>query len=218
MLICLLMDSVQIAELLVPFTGGAQLSVFQLEQLSLYLDLLMRWNARTNLTAVREEKSIVLRHFGESVFVTRCLFAPDSAESVIDVGSGAGFPGIPIKICSPGVNLTLIESQNKKATFLKEVARWTRLQGVAVFHGRAEAFSGKADVVTLRAVEQFEEVLPVAGALISEKAESRIAMLVGEGQVQRAKELLPRLKWHQPVPIPLSSARVVLMGSRAACE
>src|SRR3954470_220693 len=82
--------------------------------------------------------------------------------TAIDIGSGAGFPGIPLKIYSPAVVVTLIESQNKKATFLKEVIRELTLTNINVFSGRAEALDKKADLVTLLAVERFEQVLPVA--------------------------------------------------------
>src|SRR5258705_4580601 len=112
----------RIAELLRPFLDSGReapvrsLLPAQLQHISMYVDLLLRWNARVNLTSVREPEEIVTRHFGESFFAARHLFpAPDqipteqSAEvHVIDVGSGAGFPGLPIRIWSPQVHLTLI--------------------------------------------------------------------------------------------------------------
>src|SRR5207302_9354545 len=120
------MDSARIAELLGPYLektdGGREvLSPQQLQQLSEYLDLLLRWNAKTNLTSVREPEEIVTRHFGESLFLARHVSA--KAHTAIDVGSGAGFPGVPLKIYSPRLQVTLVESQNKKATFLNEVIR-----------------------------------------------------------------------------------------------
>ncbi len=210
------MEPAHISELLLPFTGRSYLSVYQLEQLSLYLELLVRWNARTNLTAVRDARSIVLRHFGESVFAAKCLLHQNSQETVIDLGSGAGFPGIPLKIFAPTVALTLIESQNKKATFLKEVIRWLKLERVTVFHGRAEAFAGKGDVVTLRAVEHFEQTLPIAESLVSSSDRGRLGLLIGTAQVETAKKTLKDFEWKGAVPIPLSSERVVLIGTKAA--
>src|SRR3954451_9559731 len=121
------METARIAELLEPFLqqddgGREELAPSQLQQLSDYLDLLLRWNAKTNLTSVREPEEIVTRHFGESLFLARKVNR-EGIRSAIDLGSGAGFPGIPMKIYSPQLALTLIESQNKKATFLNEVIR-----------------------------------------------------------------------------------------------
>ncbi len=213
------METTHIAELLVPFLGEKTLSPHQFEQLSQYLALLLRWNAKTNLTAVRDELSIVIRHFGESLFAARHLFKADSkeraedrAELVADVGSGAGFPGIPLKIYAPGIALTLIESQNKKATFLKEVVRGLKLETVKVFNGRAEQFPAKADLVTLRAVEDFESIVPIAASMLPTDTAARLGLLIGEAQVRRAHELLPSFQWREPLPIPLSAARVVLIG------
>src|SRR5882724_6470943 len=152
------MDEARIAELLAPFlsskgqrheqaTGARDVAVFspvQLRYISIYVDLLLRWNARINLTAVRQPEEIVTRHFGESFLAARCLFPEVDGEPeygdagqihphVIDVGSGAGFPGLPIKLWAPRVQLTLIESNQKKATFLKEVVRNLDLKSAEVF-------------------------------------------------------------------------------------
>src|SRR5438094_5607441 len=114
------MDIDRIGDLLLPFINGSVLSGAQAKQLSLYLDLLLKWNSKINLTAVRDPEEIVTRHFGESLFAARQLFPEPIAGTVIDVGSGAGFPGIPIKIWNDAADLTLIESNQKKAVFLHE--------------------------------------------------------------------------------------------------
>src|SRR5205823_5044403 len=98
-----------IAELLVPFLEGSALLSVQLERLRAYLDLLLKWNSKVNLTAVRDPEEIVTRHFGESLFAARQLFPEPIAGTVIDVGSGAGFPGIPMKIWNESAVLLLIE-------------------------------------------------------------------------------------------------------------
>lgn len=202
------------AELLRPFLEGSTLSPAQFEALQTYLSLLLRWNARTNLTAVRDEESIVTRHIGESLFAARRLL-DDSAPniSVIDVGSGAGFPGLPLKIYAPQIELTLIESQNKKVTFLRELIRSLRLEHTQVFAGRAETFAGKADLVTMRAVEKFEKIVQVAAALVRPDPVARLALLIGEVQASEAARLVPEFRWAAPVHIPLSSARAVLVGN-----
>src|ERR1700723_3085155 len=94
-------------------------------QLSTYLDLLLKWNARTNLTAIRDPEEIVRRHFGESLFTAVHLPA---AQTLLDFGSGAGFPGLPIALLRSELHVTLAESQNKKATFLREAVRTLALQ------------------------------------------------------------------------------------------
>ena len=95
------------------------------QQLSAYLDLLLKWNARTNLTAIREPEEIVRRHFGESLFAgtaaRRSALRRDA--SLLDFGSGAGFPGLPIQLLLPDLRVTLAESQGKKASFLREAVR-----------------------------------------------------------------------------------------------
>ena len=208
------MDTARIADLLRPFITETTLLPQMCEQLQLYLDLLLRWNARINLTAVRDPEQIVTRHFGESLFAAGILFAhPHSRGSLADVGSGAGFPGIPMKLFAPELELTLIESHNKKASFLREVIRALELDRCEVFSGRAEQWREAADMVTLRAVEQFECALAVAADLVT--ADGRLCLLIGAGQVPAGRHILGA-DWifQEPVAVPLSISRVVLIGSR----
>ncbi len=225
------MDEAHIAELLAPFLGddGSGMAPAQLRYISMYIDILLRWNARINLTAVRKPEEIVTRHFGESLFSARYLFpkagmptfsgAPSTQvltkPHLIDVGSGAGFPGLPIKIWAPHIHITLIEANQKKATFLRELVRSLALTDVEVFTGRAETFpGGKADVVTLRAVERFDTALPSAAALVGPRG--CLAILIGSAQLKRLGELLPGLAWTGPVPLPLSDKRVLILGRKEA--
>ncbi len=207
------MDPTRIAELLQPF-GVSSLDPQQLKDISMYIDILLRWNARVNLTAVRASEEIVTRHFGESLFAARHLFPdPPLGASVIDVGSGAGFPGLPIKIWNSQAHLTLIESNQKKATFLKEVSRALTLMDVNVFSGRTQRYPGpRAAVITLRAVEKFADVLPLAVDLVS--SGGMAALLIGEGQVEEAERLCPEMNWTSPIPMPHSRGRVLLVGRR----
>jgi 16S rRNA (guanine527-N7)-methyltransferase len=201
----------RITQLLVPFLEESELSSQQLKDLQSYLDLLVMWNSKMNLTAIRDPEEIVTRHFGESLFAAKSLFPDRAAQSVIDVGAGAGFPGIPIKIWNGAVELTLIESNQKKAVFLREVIRALGLKHVSVEAARAEHLSVKADIVTLRAVERFEQVLPIARRLV--KPRGRLALLIGDAQVQTAKIALSEIDWRNPSRIPLSSNRILLAGS-----
>jgi len=265
------MHLARIAELLQPFLGKPddhQLTTNDLQHISTYIDILLRWNTRINLTAIRDEEQIVTRHFGESLFAARHLFpatadvgtaalgcpaerssAPAEARSeqgerapqdpcgqddrgraalqgprqeaqmngalapaVADLGSGAGFPGIPIKLWAPQISLTLIESNHKKATFLREVARALTLTDINIQTARAETLSAekKFDVVTLRAVERFESIVPTAASLVAPAG--RLALLIGSAQLSQARSMLPAITWSDPIPIPNSRSRILLIG------
>ena len=252
------MDTARISELLEPFLRPASTtdychsepgqrrgeepavpSLAQLQCISTYIDILLRWNARINLTAIRNPEEIVTRHFGESLFAARHLFplagsAGGSARgraalqgrvtghkevgalapvSVADVGSGAGFPGLPIKLWAPNITLTLIESNHKKAAFLREVTRALTLTDVNIQNARAESIPpGTYDTVTLRAVERFESVLPTAGALVAPGG--RLALLISSAQQTQPHSALPDLVWSEPTPIPQSRSRILLIARR----
>jgi 16S rRNA (guanine527-N7)-methyltransferase len=231
------MEPARIAELLQPFLSprvddclsshreeAAVLSSTQLINISTYIDILLRWNARMNLTSVRQPEEIVTRHFGESIFAARNLFPNvhvaeasakaerESAVHVVDLGSGAGFPGLPIKIWAPRVQLTLIESNQRKAVFLREVSRALTLTDVNVLAGRAEDYpDAQADVVTLRAVERFEAALPLAVRLA--KNQGRLALLIGQAQFELVGKRTPKVRWSPPVQVPLSLNRILLLGT-----
>jgi 16S rRNA (guanine527-N7)-methyltransferase len=239
------MNTARIAELLDPFVRSASaagasrlsevvLSSAQLQNISIYIDILLRWNSRINLTAIRDPEDIVTRHFGESFFAARHLSPRDAnavaaaracpepnrrgcpaertsaALTLADLGSGAGFPGLPIKLWAPHLSLTLIESNHKKAAFLREVTRALTLTDVDIQNVRAETIPRTFDVVTLRAVERFEAILPTASALIAPTG--RMALLIGAAQQAQARSTLPDLAWSEPLPVPQSRSRVLLVA------
>ena len=219
-----------------PGEEPAVLSATQLQSISTYIDILQHWNTRINLTAIRNEEEIVTRHFGESLFAARHLFpngqdreghdfsradiasgenralaAEGRAIRVADVGSGAGFPGIPIKLWVPNIALTLIESNQKKATFLREVARALTLTDVNIQNARAETLPPASfNVVTLRAIERLTEVLPTAANLLAPSG--RLALLISQSQLESIHSALPHLTWHAPIPVPQSQSRLLLVG------
>ena len=242
------MNPVRIAELLDPFLRSpivlgdsrlseAVLSPAQLQSISTYINILLRWNARINLTAIRDPEEIVTRHFGESFFAARHLYPADhvrlsgraalqgrvtgqeeigalAPESVADVGSGAGFPGLPLKLWAPHLSLTLIESNHKKAAFLREVARALTLTDVDIQNVRSETIAQTFDLVTLRAVERFEAILPTAAALVAPTG--RMALLISAAQQPQTLSTLPSLIWSEPVPVPQSRSRILLIARRLA--
>ena len=144
-------------------------------ELETYLDLLLRWNARTNLTAIRDREGIIQRHFGESLFLAQLL--PDF-QTLLDFGSGAGLPGIPVQLIHPQSIVTLAESQGKKAAFLREAVRTLHLPST-VWAQRVEAMPPQTfDVVTLRAVDNMEAAITAAIPRIS--AAGTLAVFSGE--------------------------------------
>jgi len=207
-----LIDIDGIHALLAPFLNGTTLNEHQLIQVRKHLELLLKWNARTNLTAVRTPEQMIARHFGESFFAAQHCLLEKQIQTAIDFGSGAGFPGIPLAIFAPDVEITLMEAHNKKAVFLKEVARAAELQHVTVFSGRAEDSGISADLVTLRAVEKFHESAPHAASLV--KPGGRLALLIGSQQMDEARRIIMNLEWHSPIAIPQSDSRVVFVGTK----
>ncbi len=153
----------------------------QLEQFCRYAELLCEWNKKMNLTAITDDVEIAYKHFADSL-APLALLGSFEGKSLIDVGTGAGFPGIPMKIACPGMSLTMIDSLNKRTTFLKEVCRQLKLQA-EVYHLRAEE-AGKQDglresfdFATARAVAHLRELseycLPfvkVGGCFLAMKA------------------------------------------------
>lgn len=136
---------------------GISLNEKQLQQFERYFEVLVEWNERMNLTGITEREQVYTKHFYDSVSLA---FYVDMAKvtSLADIGSGAGFPGIPLKICFPHLHLTIVDSLNKRITFLKHVAEELGLDQVEMIHGRAEEIAKKKpyrdgfDLVTARAV------------------------------------------------------------------
>src|SRR6267142_2905834 len=203
-------ETAAIAHLLQPFI---ELDETRLGAISTYIDLLLKWNARINLTAIRDPNEIVQRHFGESLFAAKYVLQQNQPQTAIDLGSGAGFPGVPVAMLAPEVQVTLIESQQKKVTFLKELIHALGLKNVKVFGDRAESYPATADLVMLRAVEKFEQVLPMAVRLTN--ADGLIALMIGSGQVESARRVGTDVRWRNEVKIPCSNSRELLIGARS---
>jgi 16S rRNA (guanine527-N7)-methyltransferase len=178
-----------------------------------YLALLMRWNARLNLTAIRDEDGILSRHFLESIACARTI--PAGAGTLLDFGSGAGFPGIPIALCRPEIAVTLAESQTKKAAFLQEALRILGLASAKVHAGRGEALRYTFDCVVMRAVDRMERAAGVAGRLVSPGGWLILMATNPElNGLETAAGDGGEFQWRAPVGLPLSQDRVIAVGTR----
>jgi 16S rRNA (guanine527-N7)-methyltransferase len=180
-------------------------------QLALYLDLLLKWNARTNLTAIRTPEEMVRRHFADSLFCAARIAA--SAHTLLDFGSGGGFPGIPVALARPELAVTLAESQGKKASFLREAVRSLGI-GSEVWPQRVEAMEpGRVfDAVTLRAVDGMAEACRAAAARVATGGQMLIfstEKLAGEQQ-----GALPEICWAEPVRLAHAEQGLLLLGTR----
>ena len=205
-----------LAELL--FAAGLQpIQVKQTKLLNDYVALILRWNARTNLTAVRDEEGILSRHIVESIACAQAL--PDGIATLLDFGSGAGFPGLPIAICRREIAVTLAESQGKKAAFLQEAARvldcstWNN--PVKIHSGRAETLGTQYDCVTLRAVDRMEQAVQAAARLV--RPNGWLAPMTTTDdlpQIQSAAGY--QYIWSEPIPLPGADHRVLAIGRRCA--
>lgn len=176
------------------------------QQFEDYMKLLLEWNEKINLTAITEEDDIILKHFADSLTISKYI---KEGKSVVDVGTGAGFPGIPLKIAREDVNVTLVDSLNKRLLFLQDVIEKLGLQKVQTLHFRAEEFGQNKkyresfDIATSRAVANLstlvEYLLPlvkVGGICICMKGsevkeeleESKKAIQILGGEIEKIEE------------------------------
>ena len=141
---------------------GIDLFEKTMEAFDLYLRELLKWNEKMNLTAIRSEKGIVLKHFLDSLSVVPHL---PKISSLLDIGSGAGFPGIPLKMVQPSLEVTLIDSVRKKIDFQSHIIRTLGLKGIKAIHGRIqdreilEALGGRFDAIIARAFSDLDTLL-----------------------------------------------------------
>lgn len=184
-----------------------ELTQDQVEKFDRYLELILRWNARMNLTAVRNAEEIIRRHFFECIACAQLL--PIDIETMLDLGSGAGFPGVPIAIYRSELKVTLAESQNKKAAFLREVGRSLDLD-VNVFAGRAEALELRFDCVTLRAVDGMASALRRAIALL--KTGGWLMVMTSTHQEEAVRSAANEIVWQDPVLLYGSEQRIAMLG------
>jgi 16S rRNA (guanine527-N7)-methyltransferase len=194
---------------------GIYLSPYQLQALKKYEDELLDWNTRISLTAIREPEKIRIKHFLDS-FSCMCALRESPLERLIDVGTGAGFPGLPLKIIQPDLKLTLVESVGKKADFCQHIVQSLYLEDVQIVQERAEAVGQDAahrenyDWAVARAVgnmqilaEYLIPLVKVGGAVLAMKGES------GPAEAHAAEKAFDLLGGHLRKIIPITLPGVV---------
>lgn len=186
--------------------GLAEIATPAADRLAAYGNLLLQWNTRVSMTAIRDEAELIERHLMEGVFAA--AHHPEAA-TALDFGSGNGVPGIPIALCRASIHVTLAESQRKKAAFLQEAVRRLHLSA-SVHAGRAETLPPASfDAVWMRAVDKSASMLPVAASLVSAGG---TLCLFGTSEPPNVP-ILGKSRWKSH-PFPGSNARVLHIGRR----
>ena len=199
----------QINEALKPY--GVEHATDLTAGIKTYIELLLKWNKTVSLTTVTKLDEILRFHFGESLFALPML--PVEKSRLADVGSGAGFPGIPLAMARPALDVTLIEPNAKKFAFLNEVIRQLGLGNVTAVRGRTsdiQSSNQRFEIVTARAVGQFEDLLGWSKAKIT--ARGKLVLWLGDQDALRISRD-SRFEWRKPVRIPLTDRRFILVGS-----
>ena len=186
----------------------------QVLKIQQYINILLAWNAKVNLTAIRNPLEILYRHFCESLYAR--VAVPVETGRLADVGSGAGFPGLPLKILCPNLQVFLVESSIKKATFLAEVIRELGLTDARVLVNRYEELSEEVaplDFVCSRAVGEFGPLLEWAGS--KRVAAKQVILWIGARDLQGIQQFRS-WEWREPILVPHSLRRLLLVGARKA--
>ncbi len=171
----------------------------QLEQLEQYYELLVEWNEKINLTAIIEKKQVYLKHFYDSLTLERVI-ALQNAQNLCDIGTGAGFPGIVLKIFFPNLHITLVDSLQKRITFLNLVITTLGLKDIVTYHARAEEFANihreEFDIVTARAVSHLRILLEYGIPMV--KVNKYLIAMKGniEEEIEESKSTMTKLKCH----------------------
>jgi 16S rRNA (guanine527-N7)-methyltransferase len=201
----------EISLALAPFMAGTHLSAIQLEKIGEYVELLVSWNRALSLTAIDDRTEIVARHFGESILAASAV--PIRHGRLADVGSGAGFPGLPLKIVCEGLDVVLLEPNHKKCAFLNEVVRKLALKSVEVHSCGYEEYSRGAssplDFVCSRALGGYRRLLRWAKTALDR--EGQTVLWLGE-QDSILVGKTSGWTWNLPIRIPESSRRVLQVG------
>ena len=183
----------------------------QILQIQQYIKILLAWNEKINLTAIRDPLEILYRHFCESMYAA--VAVPVENGRLADVGSGGGFPGLPLKILRPGLRVFLVESNLKKATFLAEVVRQLGLMDAQVLVRRYEELGEELaplDFVCSRALGEYASLLDWAASETS--AAKKVLLWIGARDLDEIQKV-KGWQWTEPIQVPHSLQRLLLVGT-----
>jgi len=184
----------------------------QVLQIQQYIKILLTWNEKVNLTAIRDPLEILYRHFCESMYAAEAI--PLKNGRLADAGSGGGFPGLPLKIIRPELQVFLVESNIKKVTFLAEVIRELGLKGAQVLarrYGELGEEVAPLDYVCSRALGEFPAFLEWAGA--EQIAAKQVILWIGARDLAEIQKI-GGWQWHDPIEVPHSLRRLLLVGTK----
>jgi 16S rRNA (guanine527-N7)-methyltransferase len=206
------LDETRLGQILSPF--GISLTAQESRTVLVYLDLLLRWNRRINLTAIRSPEECVTRHFGESLYLAKWVAL---SGRLLDVGSGAGFPGLALKIAEPELPVTLLEPVAKKRAFLKEVARGCGFDRVEVRGERLEDYlllppPAPFDLVTARAVGNIKALVQDSAKCLAPGG--HLCLWLSQRQAAALARQGLGLTWQPPIHLPLGRERQILVGRK----
>lgn len=159
----------------------------KLEKLNKFYNLLIEWNKKINLTRIEEEEEVYLKHFYDSLTIAKAVDLSE-IKTLCDIGTGAGFPGIVLKIFYPNLKITLIDSLKKRVNYLNEIIKELGIDNIEAIHVRGEEYKGQYDVVTSRAVANIEKLLGYTMHLVSPTG----IFIAMKGDIE--KELTPDVK------------------------
>ncbi len=159
----------------------------KLTELNKFYKLLVDWNRKINLTRIIEEQDVYLKHFYDSLTITKVVDLNEE-KTLCDVGTGAGFPGIVLKIFYPNLKVTLIDSLEKRIKYLNEVIKELNLQNIEAIHSRGEDYQGSFDIVTSRAVANIEKLLTYTMHLVKKNG----LFIAMKGNID--KEITPEIE------------------------
>lgn len=159
----------------------------KLEKLNKFYNLLIEWNKKINLTRIEEEEEVYLKHFYDSLTIAKAVDLSE-IKTLCDIGTGAGFPGIVLKIFYPNLKITLIDSLKKRVNYLNEIIKDLGIDNIEAIHVRGEDYNGQYDVVTSRAVANIEKLLGYTMHLVSPTG----IFIAMKGDIE--KELTPDVK------------------------
>ena len=184
----------------------------QVLQIQQYIGILLKWNEKISLTAIRDPLEILYRHFCESMYAS--ISVPVENGRLADVGSGGGFPGLPLKIIQPNLRVFLVESNLKKATFLAEVIRELGLKDAQVLVRRYEELHEEMaplDYVCSRALGEFPGFLEWAGS--SQTGAKQVILWIGARDLPEIQKI-GGWEWQEPISVPHSLRRLLLVGTQ----